>query len=1011
MANETEQLIDEMRSLNQFLTSSIDAQIDYYDKSSDVFDSISDYLKVLIDNINKDDNSSKENKSSSAAKGASGSKSNSTKDMFDFSKLGKSLPDLAKGLILFKKAEPAKFTAFVRNLTDAMTQDGKLKNPKQIKELYEGISKVFESLGDNLGKMGLGLMIFTLADKMGGPKSFVNFLDKFLTKERLAILGSDQTKQAAESLNTLGNGLLLFSIAAALSTPLLLIGLPGLLLFIPSMKLIQIGISMLGDDLKRIKEGGEAITYMAAGLILFSLSLILTRELEPTDFLMGIALIFVFAIFIGVIALMDKLVGGKKGSNEGADSIMYFGIALITVTIALLLTRLITFDDIIKGALIIGVLGGISILLGLAKDTVKDGAWAMLLVSASLIVAVIGVIMTKLVDWEDIGKAGAIIGGLSVAVIIVGMNGSMAMMGSIAMILISASLIVATIGIGMAAKFDWEDIGKAGAIIGGLGAAAVLIGLSGPLAILGSVAMLIMGASLIVMAIGIKKLLELEFTEDNTVSLLKLIGGLGIEFGLIGLGSLFIGLGAIALIGVGLALNSIGEGLLKFYNLNIPIDELSGENGTIYKVLTSVMEPFKKIGLENSVGGGFLNPFGSNPVAVGIASVEGIGDILVDIAKGVQEFANLTFVNSRGERIQLDSTQMAMVASNIQMVLGAVSIAFAQLGETNGETNWWSNGKIESGVKSVEGVGRNLVDIAKGVQEFANLKFTGKDGKQISIKPEWLGPTGFITTNIQNVISSISSALGLIGSSDGAQGDWWFGSSAISKGKSAIDGVGKNLLDIVKTAQGISDLTSKGFDPVKMETTIKTIIKGFSNALISIGSIPNSEKSAKTFNGISKNILDIANSSDGLNKSSLAIEKISNSLTKTFDGINKLGDDKLKNLKEFFQTLVEIEKFNAESFDKKMESWKELANTTTNLNVTGNENSGSSYTTSPTRSSKSSATNDNEKSSKELDAKVDLLNTKFDTMITLLGQISQSLKKPLSVDIIDNDINTLLAGR
>ena len=995
MADISDDFIDEIRMSNDFLRSSIESQFEYYDKSIDSLDNIAEYLKDLV-NFMKSGNSAEA--SNESAKGMSSSKKSSVpNDSIDFTKLGDALPKLTKGLLDFKKVETHKFTAFLRNMTNAMTLDGDLKNPKDVKELYTGISDVFDSLGGNLTKMGFGFMIFGVSDKMGGPESFLKFLDKFLSKDRLSFFKSDEIKQVGDSLNALGSGIFKFSFAIAIATPLLILGIPALLLLIPMLKLTQFTMSMLGDDIERIQEGGKAISYISGGLLLFTASLVMTRLLQPTDFLMGLGLIVLFSTFIGVVFLMNKI-GGEKQVNAGSDSIMYFGVALISVTLSLLITRFVQWEDIFKGVLIISLLTGVSILLGIFKGVVSDGAKSLLFISASLIVAVIGILATRLVEWEDIGKAGAIIGGLTISALLLGLVGSVAIKGAIALIIISASLIVASIGISMVSKHEWEDIGKAGAIIGGLGAAAVLLGLSGPIGILGAVTMLIMGMSLVVIGNGISRIMSVDFDDKKSKTFITLLRDLSITMVSIGLGSLFLIPGIAASIGMGVALIAIGNGLLKFSELNLPLDELCGKDGTIYKTLTSVMEPFKQIGKENSIGGGFLNLGGSNPVAVGIKSVRGVGSVLVDIAKGVQAFANLTYTDANGKVVQLDDATMVTVQENIRSTIGVVGDVFAELGESGGEVKWWSNNKIQSGIKSIRGAGSNLVDIAKGVQEFANLTFKDSSGNSVPITPDMLGPEGTVSQNIHNVITSISNALGLIGSSDNAQGNWWRGKSAIDKGKKAIDGVGANILDIVNVAKGIQELTSKGnFDSEAMSKHIQNIIAGMSNGLSSVGKIESHKDIASSFSTVSKGLVDMAKNSEGLTKSATAIEKISNALAKTFDGINGLADDKLTKLKEFFEYIVEVEKFNAESFESKINSYRDIVESAKGINI----QSGANITTNQ----------DNQTSNIKLEQKLDDLGHKFDQMIGILSQVSSSLKKPLAVDIIDSDIQAIMNGR
>lgn len=1028
---------------------------------TDISNSVKSIYKFLSDK--KPENESKKtlestSKPETESKSTSIPETGNTNDIFvQLATIGTSITSLANGLNLFKNVKSKKFTDFIKDLTNAMTNDGKIKDPKQVTEIYKAMADVLKALGDNIGKIGSGMIIFNIAAMMGGPKLFIKFVDDFFSKDRMKLLDPKKSKEVGEALHSLGTGILKFSVAMALSTPLLIIGIPGALLMVPMIALMGFITSQVGKNKKDINAGARSMETMALGLLFFSGAIFIAGMLQPTDLLMGLAVIALFGVFMLTVMLMNKI-GGKNATKEGGEAMVFMGVALITVTIALLITRFIEFEDIMKGVLIMGGMALISIFLGMAKDKAIEGAVAMLFISASLIVAVLGILMTKLVDWDDIGKAGAIIGGLTISAILLGQFAPTALMGAISLIVISAALIVASVGVMLVKDFTWEEIGKSGAIIGGLGAAAILLGLAGPLPILGAVAMLLMGVALVVMAVGVGKLLDLKFTEKDTDRMTGLLGDLALTFGEIGLGSLFILPGTLVGIGMGMALNTIGSGLMKFSNMNIPMDKLGGENGLISQVLNAVIKPFTEIG--KTYSGGFLGFGGSTDAEKGITAVKGIGDILCDIAEGVQAFADLKYTDSKGKVVQIplsDLQENGRIITSIRNVLGAVGIVFAELGAANGETGWFSSGLIEKGVKSIAGVGENLVNIAKAVQEFANLTYTDKNGKKVPLTKEMIGTAkvpGLVGINIRNMISAITGALGEIGKSDDAQGDWWFGTSAINKGKEMIDGVGENIGSLATSAKTIMDIFDKA-KPEDLERNIKTVIGAMTKSLanpellksgasiektskivlsssesikkladISVDIYESTSKlkgfdtkfpksmeaivlgfkkinlltgtnvNATKFNQMTAGIVSIANSSVNLEKASLSIEKISTSLIKTFKSINELADDKLKNVKEFFQTIVEIDKFNQEKFDQAMEQQLNNINTTQVQNT--KQTSSVKVTTEHEDTSKG-------KNKISVDQLYELMSQQTQIMQSILAKLSGTL----SVDMIDDGVGSL----
>ena len=1097
-----EHLNDTVREMHNFLTNSFNAFLEQDENQSDIMNDMRDSLKAIAKSLDSKDSDKNQSKKAASSDILKSTKDDKTIDYAQLAALGKSMPDLAKGLMLFNFTKTTKFTNFIKDLYNGMTNDGKIKDSKQVTEMYKAIADVLKSLGDNIGKIGKGMVSFNIAAVMGGPKLFIKFMDDFFSKDRLKLLDSKKSKDIGLALHSLGTGILKFSVAMALSTPLLIIGIPGALLLVPMLMLMEVLSKSLGKKSKDIKNGAESMAMMSLGLVAFSASIFIAGLLQPNDLLMGAGVILLFGVFIGVVMLMNKI-GGKSATKDGGEAMLLMSTSLIVMSLALVFTRFVQFEDILKGALIMGTTALVAILVGEAKETVKDGAMAMLLVSASLIIATLGILMTRLVTWEDIGKAGAIIGGLALSTILVGKagtdvkEGAMAMilisgalivavlgiwstelvtwedigkagaiigglsvaaialgqfaptaiMGAVSLIIISASLIVAAVGIKMIQGIPWEDIGKAGAIIGGLTVAAIALGVAGPVAILGAVSMLLIGASLIVIGKGLESILQVKFTSKDTTRITDMLGSLALTFGEIGLGSLFLIPGTVAAIGMGVALNEIGSGLLKFSQMNISMDKLGGDNGLISQVLYAVIKPFESIG--KTYSGGFLGFGGSTDAEKGITAVKGIGDVLCEIAMGVQAFADLKYTDTKGNKIQIPLSDLqagGKIITSITSVLGAVGAVFADLGAKNGETGWFSKGLIEKGVKSIAGAGENLVNIAKAVQEFANLTYTDKDGKKVPLTNTMLGANGTVSMSIKNTILAMTSALSEIGKNPDAESSFWGGTGAIKLGKAAIDGVGKSIGDIAIAAQGIMNIFVKGVKPEDLNKSVRMTIKAMTGALLDPQLVNNDktlEKSgelvttlsktmknlansandiygnlsknknfdtrfpkmmesmitgfkkinllagtkinASEFNKITSGIVNVANSHAQLDKASISIEKISNSLVKAFRSINELADDKLTKVKEFFDTIVEIDKFNQDQFDAKMQ---QHLDSLTNI---------PSYTAQPL--GPVTATQKPDETSNIL---IQELKSSFDDMNNTLQAILAKLSGTLSVEMDDD---------
>jgi hypothetical protein len=299
-------------------------------------------------------------------------------------------------------------------------------------------------------------------------------------------------------------------------------------------------------------------------------------------------------------------------------------------------------------------------------------------------------------------------------------------------------------------------------------------------------------------------------------------------------------LGSAAMLTAGLALISIGIGINKFQKISEKADlPTLAEN--IAFMVGSLAVPFNLIGGGGTLtvkdpmtgkdteikftggGGGFFGLGGSNPVAMGISSVHGMGAALTGIAKGVQNMANLKFPtgfdkegNATGYETLSGDIWKTVIENTVTMV-GSLAVPFAMIGngltitdpETGQQIKLPGGGKkgllasifgggesnpVADGISSVQGMGEALTGIAMGVQAMAMLKMpTGFD-------PETGEPTGFevfnlehaktVTANTKTLITALSGTFAQIGNSPNAKTSWWGGKSTIQKGIDLAQGHG-----------------------------------------------------------------------------------------------------------------------------------------------------------------------------------------------------------------------------
>lgn len=155
------------------------------------------------------------------------------------------------------------------------------------------------------------------------------------------------------------------------------------------------------------------------------------------------------------------------------------------------------------GESIKNILKGIGDGLSSFKGSALKGAATLVILSGALWITSKAVQNFASVEWEDIGKAGAALGGLAVVALALGSASAQMIVGAAAIALLGASLIPTAYALGMFADVKWSSLAKAGVALIGLGVAATILAPMLPIIALGSIAIALLGASLLPLAASI----------------------------------------------------------------------------------------------------------------------------------------------------------------------------------------------------------------------------------------------------------------------------------------------------------------------------------------------------------------------------------------------------------------------------------------------------------------------------------------------------------------------------
>lgn len=272
---------------------------------------------------------------------------------------------------------------------------------------------------------------------------------------------------------------------------------------------------LLGWLSKFIKKGSETLLVTALVLVILSLTVLLWAETGQTIMDSWVQILVVTSFVLLAIGVMWILGKSVSTTMKGAITILLLSAALIVLGLTVLLYTYVgdlllkNMLEVLMVTVFIGIMIGLCYLLSMAAGVIIAGVGvlallgvALLLFSVSLVVFVVGL---KLLDWDDIAKAGVILLAIGLSMAAIGIVAPLVILGAAAMLVFSAAILVFSIGLitfAIALKLlDEDDIELAGGIIWSLGKAVMKIGAVFPLIILGSAALTILSAGLLLFTV------------------------------------------------------------------------------------------------------------------------------------------------------------------------------------------------------------------------------------------------------------------------------------------------------------------------------------------------------------------------------------------------------------------------------------------------------------------------------------------------------------------------------
>lgn len=608
-------------------------------------------------------------------------------------------------------------------------------------------------------------------EQLDGVDKVINSVTK-LGKE----LSDEEISTGIENVGLMGTNIKALAMNLAISTPLLLIGVPAALLAIPMIRGLGGVISSLDSD--RVHDGTRSLRRMGFSLLIFSGSLALSSlAFAVTDY----AAVGMGVLTIGAMAIAYSLVG------QLSKKIMIGTLAL----------GLVSLSNLLFAASVIPL-----------SDAITENP-AML--------------------WQ----LPALIGGIGTVYGIAGMAASYIALGAIALGAVGGSLWL--IGKGLSSFKEISDLGPDGAddmaysiksIISGITSGFSSISLKDAVTVpLKIPAVLLMSGALVALSSGVNAYANntSDWTMEDAETLEYTISSVSKAFAIAGstdgankvfgfkVGRSDIERGAMVVRRFADTLDSLTVGVSSWKNMALSPSDTQSISDNIQTVLNIIPASFAVIGAaergtRESISIGSLtipSLFSKGDTELGIKSVKRLGTTLSSLSDGVAAWKNKS----------LTAEEVQLIGNNIQSVLNVIPSVFATIGQrergTTGDLSFFginfrnpfSSGDIELGIKSVSDLGGTLSSMYDGI-------FKWNTGGELNITPATISDIG---RNIETFLFTIPKSFAAVGRMESETEGILWGDGDLNKGIDIVTRLVPILSDvagIINKIQGVETTPS-----------------------------------------------------------------------------------------------------------------------------------------------------------------------------------------------------------
>jgi hypothetical protein len=640
---------------------------------------------------------------------------------------------------------------------------------------------------------------------------FIQTIEGFAKK--FSEMDTESLSTGAKAVEILKKSIFGFAVGLALSTPFFIIGLPGTVMFSLTIALILSAVKLIGPTENSIAVL-NAIKNLGVGVLILGLAIFAYSKLIS----FGDVLFFSISLtMLMAPILLFEVLNSKFNKDKDKKFISGLGGEFQKIGFGMLILGLamFAFDKLVTVGIMIKTIGFIA---GMATamvfwgtPLVQKGANSFRSASISILIFGLSVFaFDKLVGGIESGrllKLGIVLGLTGVVFAGLGLIESQIKKGAMSMLLVGASLIV--LGIGIAAfkagvgDFSPQSVNNMLYGIGvlvGLGAVYFLAGTLAPTIIMGSLAFGVLGLSLLPLSLGLAA-----FTASLPSDLS--IGWVGSSLALVGgIGVAFSVAGLVSpLIIAGSAAMAIAG--VALFSISSGLQSFSK---TTFTEQDSNRLDLAMSAIRRHVGGvdGIIGTAASMAAVPAIiansAAMVVAGKALSSISVGLNSFKQIGFQQS-------DADQMNYAISSI---VNSFTTPFKNLQNAF---------LIRNGVYALKNAGDTLSSLAQGVKAFANLSVVNykiQDGKIVPDTIVKMTEQDFelASFGMARVISAVSEPFANVGKLEMGVGiseqtagskllTSIFGGGYVSLGIKSLAGSGRILTVLAKSISEFAGLT------------------------------------------------------------------------------------------------------------------------------------------------------------------------------------------------------------